>query len=128
MTEGMKAEYTSHQFQGAAGIWWSQFRTTFPADVEITWDQFWTAFRSNYIPAGLMKMKTTEFMQLTQGTKTLTAYLLAVNNLSHYAPTHVDTDEKKIDCFDRGLGTKLVKTMANSPRTAFNDFIIDALT
>jgi hypothetical protein len=30
LTEGMKASYAGHQFQGLAGIWWNHHRTTFP--------------------------------------------------------------------------------------------------
>ena len=73
-------------------------------------------------------MKATEFMRLTQGTKTLTEYMHAFNNLSRYAPGFVDTKEKKIESFKRGLGTKLMKTMANSKCTTYNEFISDALT
>ena len=73
-------------------------------------------------------MKAAEFMRLTQGTKTLTEYMHAFNNLSRYAPGFVDTEEKKIESFKRGLGTKLMKTMANSKCTTYNEFISDVLT
>ena len=36
--------------------------------------------------------------------------------------------EKKIERFKRGLGTKLMKTMANLRCTTYNEFISDALT
>ena len=67
-------------------------------------------------------------MKLTQGTKTLTEYIHAFNNLSRYAPDFVNTEEKKIESFKRGLGTKLMKTMANSRCATYNEFVIDALT
>ena len=67
-------------------------------------------------------------MRLTQGTKTLTEYMHAFNNLSRYAPGFVDTKEKKIESFKWGIGTKLMKTMANSKCTTYNEFIGDALT
>ena len=73
-------------------------------------------------------MKEAKFMRLTQGTKTLTEYMHAFNNLSRYAPGFIDTEEKKIESFKRGLGTKLKKTMANSRCTTYNEFISDALT
>ena len=75
-----------------------------------------------------MCMKAAKFMRLTQGTKTLTEYMHAFNNLSRYAPGFVDTKEKKIEIFKRGLGTKLMKTMANSRCTTYNEFISDAFT
>ena len=61
-----------------------------------------------------MRMKAAKFMKRTQGTKTLTKYMHAFNNLSRYALEFVDTKAKKIESFKRGLGTKLMKTMANS--------------
>ena len=59
-----------------------------------------------------MRMKAAEFMRLTQRTKTLTEYMHDFNNLSRYAPGFIDTKEKKIESFKRGLSTKLMKTMA----------------
>ena len=52
----------------------------------------------------------------------------AFNNLSRYAPEFLNTKEKKIESFKRGLGTKLMKTMANSRCATYNEFVIDALT
>ena len=75
-----------------------------------------------------MRMKAAEFMRLTQGTKTLTEYMHAFNNLSRYAPEFVNIEEKKIESFKRGLGTKLMKTMANSRCATYNEFVSDALT
>ena len=67
-----------------------------PANAQITWDQFKSTFRGNYIPPGLMAIKHTEFMKLTQGNKSLNEYLHAFNNLARYATEFVDTDAKKI--------------------------------
>ena len=52
----------------------------------------------------------------------------AFNNLSRYAPAFVNTEEKKIESFKHGLGTKLMKTMANSRCATYNEFVSDALT
>ena len=75
-----------------------------------------------------MKMKHTEFMQLTQGNKTLKEYLHAFNHLSRYAPEFVNTEAKKTASFKRGLGPKLLKTMGRTKCTTFNEFVSDALT
>jgi hypothetical protein len=128
VTEELKAEYAAHQLEGKAGVWWSHYRTSLPANAVVTWDQFQTAFRNTYIPQGLMTIKHTEFMNLTQGTKSLTEYLHAFNNLSRYAPEMVDTEVKKLASFKRGLGPKLSKNMAGNKSTTFNEFVSDALT
>jgi len=128
VTEELKAEYAAHQLEGKVGVWWSHYRTSLPANAVVTWDQFKTAFRNTYIPQGLMTIKHTEFMNLTQGTKSLTEYLHAFNNLSRYAPEFVDTKDKKLASFKRGLGPKLSKNMAGNKSTTFNEFVSDALT
>jgi hypothetical protein len=72
-------------------------------------------------------MKLGEFLALNQGTKTVTQYLHAFNNLCRYAPDMVDTDAKKIASFKRGLGPKMMKHMGTNTRARFNDFISDCL-
>ena len=124
----MKAEYASHQLQGPTGIWWTLLLSSLPAGANVIWEQFKTAFRGHHIPPGIMRMKAAELMRLTQGTKTLTEHLHAFNNLSRYAPEFVNTKEKKIESFKRELGTKLIKTMANSRCATYNEFVSDALT
>jgi hypothetical protein len=63
-------------------MWWSHYRTTYPENAPIAWQQFTAAFRGSYIPPGLMAMKVSEFMRLTQDTKSMTEYLHALNSLS----------------------------------------------
>ena len=57
-----------------------------------------------------MTIKHTEFMNLAQGTKSLTEYLHAFNNLSRYATEFVDTKAKKLASFKRGLGPSYPRT------------------
>ena len=52
VTEHLKAEYASHQLQGPAGIWWTHFLSSLPANVRVTWEQFKLAFRGHHIPPG----------------------------------------------------------------------------
>jgi hypothetical protein len=66
-------------------------------------------------------------MKLTQGTKSVSEYLQAFNNLARYASESVDTDAKKIASFKIGLSPKLMKTMG-CKCTTFNEFISDTIT
>jgi hypothetical protein len=75
-----------------------------------------------------MAMKVSKFMRLIQGTQSVTEYLHAFNNLSHYTPDYVDTKAKKIASFKRGLSLKMMKSMGISSCTSFNDFVSDYLT
>jgi hypothetical protein len=75
----------------------------FPPNAHITWREFTDTFRGVYIPPGLTEIKLREFLSLNQGTKTVTQYLHAFNNLSCYASDMVNTNDKKIASFKRGL-------------------------
>ena len=75
-----------------------------------------------------MSIKHTEFMKLTQGTKSLIEYLHAFKNLLRYATEFVDTNVNIIASFKQGLGPKLMKTLANNKSATFNEFVSDALT
>jgi hypothetical protein len=120
MTEVLKTEYATHQLKGPARMWWKHHRTTFPPNTHITWREFTEAFRGVYIPSGLTEMKLGEFLALNQGTKTVTPYLHAFNNLSCYAFDMVNIDAKKIASFKRGLNPKMMKLMGNNTRTGFS--------
>jgi hypothetical protein len=74
-----------------------------------------------------MEMKLGEFLSLNQGSKTVTRYLHAFNNISCYVSNVVNTDAKKIASFKRGLNPKMMKHVGTNTRTGFNDFISDCL-
>jgi len=78
-----------------------------PMDHRVTWQEFTTAFREYYIPTGVLNRKLIEFLDLKQGGMSVMDYVNKFNHLSHYARTHVDTDEKKRDRFYRGLSCSL---------------------
>jgi hypothetical protein len=76
-------------------------------DYQVSWAEFHNAFHAHYIPAGVMRKKRQEFMDLKQGGGSVHDYSKQFNHLAQYAPNQVDMDEKKNDCFMVGLSTKL---------------------
>jgi hypothetical protein len=60
------------------------------------------AFRSHHVPQGVIKLKK-EFQDLKQGSMTVSEYVTHFTQLSRYAPSDVDTNEKKQECFLNGL-------------------------
>jgi hypothetical protein len=122
VVDDMETEYASQQLQGPAGVWWCHHRNTLRENMEVVWDQFKEAFRGHYVPSGLMAIKHTKFMKLTQGDKSVTEYLHTFINLSRYVPEFVNTEVKKIASFKRGLCPKLMKAMCNSKCATFNEF------
>jgi hypothetical protein len=110
-------------WQGCGG---STTTPLFP-HAHITWWEFTEAFREVYIPPGLTEMKLRKFLALNQGTKTVTQYMHAFNNLSRYAVDMVNTEAKKIASFKRGLNPKMMKHVGTNTRTGFNNFVSDCL-
>ena len=77
----------------------------------VTWQEFTNALHQYYIPTGLLNRKLSEFLELKQGNMTVMEYVNKFNLLAQYANTHVDTDEKKMDCFNHGLSCILQKKL-----------------
>ena len=89
-----KVLYASGQLQGVTLDRWDSFRFGRTEANPITWAEFRSAFRSHHIPTGLMKLKK-EFLALKQGSMTVAEYRDKFIQLSRYAPTEVDEDEKR---------------------------------
>jgi hypothetical protein len=60
------------------------------------------AFWSHEVPQGVIKLKK-EFLDLKQGSMTVSVYVTHFMQLSCYAPNDVDTDDKKQKCFLNSL-------------------------
>jgi hypothetical protein len=76
-----KARFAAQQLRGPARTWWDHFRAMLPADREVSWEEFNTAFRGHHIPAGIPDRKLNEFLALNQGTRTVLQYAPAFNDL-----------------------------------------------
>src|SRR5947207_1619121 len=61
-----------------------------------------------------------------QGSKTVREYVQAFNHLSRYAPNHVDTDDKKKECFLEGMTPKLQSHLGHRFES-FNELVDDAI-
>jgi hypothetical protein len=97
-------------------------------DYQVSWAEFHDAFRAHYIPAGVMRKKRQEFMDLKQGRRSMHDYSKQFNHLVQYAPDQMDTDEKKKkDRFMIGLSTKLQERMALNTGGAFPEFVSNAM-
>jgi hypothetical protein len=65
-TEVQKTLFTAQQLQGDVSAWWANYTATHPADYQVPWAEFRNAFRAYYIPAGVMRKKRQEFIDLKQ--------------------------------------------------------------
>jgi hypothetical protein len=110
-TENQKTLFAAQQLLGGDTAWWANITASRPAN-QVQWAEFCEAFRAQHIPAGIMKNKHREFMNLQQGDRSVYASSKMFNHVTQYAPEQVDTDEKKKYHFMNGLSTKLQARLA----------------
>ena len=103
VTDEQKVRFAAQHLLGPASAWWDTFNAMQPMDHHMTWREFTTAFHQYYIPTSLLNRKLSVFLELKQENMTVTEYVNKFNHLAQYTRTHVDTDEKKMDRFNRGL-------------------------
>jgi hypothetical protein len=122
-TEVQKTLFTAQQLRGDANTWWANYIATHPVDYQVPWTEFCSAFYAHYIPAGVMRRKRQEFMDLKQAGRFMHDYSKLFNHLVQYVPDQVDTDDKKIDRFMIGLSTKLQECMVLNTGGSFPEFV-----
>jgi hypothetical protein len=66
-TKYQKTLYVVQQLRGSAGAWWASYIAALPADHQVPWGEFCTAFRAHHLSAGLLHTKMKEFLDLEQG-------------------------------------------------------------
>jgi hypothetical protein len=115
--------YAAQQLQGSAGALWASYIATLPADNQIPWGEFHTAFCAHHLSAGLLCSKLKAFLDLLQGNHTVFEYMRQFNTLTQYRSYHVDTDEKKANLFRKGLTIQLQDHLVQSPDSSYNDLV-----
>jgi hypothetical protein len=126
-TEVQKTLFATQQLRDDASVWWANYTTTHLVDYQVSWAEFRDAFRAHYIPAGMMRKKRQEFMELKQEGGSVQDYSKQFNHLAQYALDQVDTDEKKKDRFMIGLSTKLQERMTLNTGGTFLKFVSNVM-
>jgi hypothetical protein len=111
MTDEQKVRFAAQQLLGSASAWWDTFNAMQQVDHQVTWQEFTIAFREYFILVGVLNRKLSKFLDLKQGSLSMTEYANKFNHLAQYVGTHVDTDKKKRDRFYRGLSCILQKDL-----------------
>jgi hypothetical protein len=65
--EYQKTPYATQQLRGSARAWWASYITALPADHQVPWGEFCTAFHAHHLSAGLLYTKLKEFLDLEKG-------------------------------------------------------------
>ncbi|KAI3916056.1 hypothetical protein MKW98_004497 [Papaver atlanticum] len=79
---------------------------------KITWDKFKDLFIDKYVPDAERDRKFSEFMSLTKGGMSVSAYNDRLTRLSRYGAELIATDEAKVKRFIRGLDPEMRKQLS----------------
>jgi hypothetical protein len=106
-SELQKTLFAAQQLRGCATAWWATYNVALQDNHNVSWSEFYKAFREHHILVGIMHCKLREFLYLQQGTDSVNEYIQKFNYLQQYGHHHVDTDEKKAELFRNGLSLPL---------------------
>ena len=80
------------------------------------------------MPSGEIKVKHKEFLELKQGSMLVHEYLTKFTQLSRYASSDVDTNDKKQDCFRDGLNPRIHYALSSNEYDTFQKLVDKAFT
>ncbi|XP_043710396.1 uncharacterized protein LOC122659339 [Telopea speciosissima] len=103
-----KIRCATFQFRGDVDVWWHSSKDHFWVKYpNATWAQFKATFLENYFPRDFQEKKEIEFMNLSQGSKSVLDYQQLCEEYFYFSPTHFKTEDVKARRFERGLRTSL---------------------
>ncbi|KAG8473151.1 hypothetical protein CXB51_035096 [Gossypium anomalum] len=86
----------------SAYYWWNTLVSVVPKE-RVTWEFFQTEFRKKYISQGFIDQKRKEFLELNQGSMSVTDYERKFVRLSRYAQECVSSEAIMCKRFEDGL-------------------------
>jgi hypothetical protein len=121
--EFQKTLFAAQQLRGSASAWWATYTTAILDNHQVSWNELCIAFREHHILAGIMRRKLWEFLDLQQGTDSVYEYIKKFNYLAQYGTHHVDTDDKNIELFRKGLSLPLQDRLVQLRDVSFNALV-----
>lgn len=94
-------------YEQAQSWWESKERELTETGGVITWDMFHEEMQNKYVFFIIKDRKAAEFVNLEQGTMTVTKYETKFEELSKYTPNTIPTEHKKALKFQLGLNKEI---------------------
>jgi hypothetical protein len=126
-TELQKTLFAAQQLREFASAWWDSYTATLPKDQQVPWNEFCKAFRAHHLPAGLLRGKLKEFLDLKQGNHTVYDYTRQFNTLAQYGTYHIDMDEKKANLYHARLTIHLQERLVHLSSFSYNELTSAAI-
>jgi hypothetical protein len=96
-SELQKTLFAAQQLCVPATDWWATYTSALQDNHQVSWSEFYKAFREHHLSVGIVCRKLLEFLHLRQGIESVNEYIRKFNYLQQYGGYHIDTDEKKVE-------------------------------
>jgi hypothetical protein len=123
-----KLRYTSYMLTGQTACWWETVLTMKPPGSVITWAEFKERFCNTHVPDSIMELKRREFESVRQNDDPILLYVIEFSELSRYAPDEVDTEEKRVKRFMKGLNPYMRMQLRLTRHHKFQELVDSAIT
>ena len=101
-SDATKIRLVAFQLEGESQVWWDWVKTF--RDLEVmTWVEFHELFMGKYFLVIARHVKAQEFLELKQGTMTMTEYVAKFIELAYFSDDYVATNMAKVRKFENGL-------------------------
>ena len=122
----LMAKVAPNLFVGQAVAWWKGHRVVY-RNAELNWEDFKKIFLGKYVPMTYRNQKKMEFLQLIQGTDTVSVYAQKFEEYSRYAPEYVINEGDRVWKFREGLKMKIRTPIASATARTFSEIVELAL-
>ncbi|XP_075507451.1 uncharacterized protein LOC142544276 [Primulina tabacum] len=105
-----------------ARIWWESARVVLPA-IPLTWDTFKSIFYNKYFSKDVRAKKASDFLNLKQGTMSMTEYIQQFEAGVQYVPYIAQDDTSKGEHFMRGLRSEIKRDVRMSKVATYGEIV-----
>jgi hypothetical protein len=113
---------------GPTTCWWESILTIKPPQSVITWAEFKERFCNTHVPDSIMELKRREFESVRQNDAPILRYVREFSELSRYALDEVDTEEKRVKRFMKGLNPYMRMQLCLTRHHKFQELVDTAIT
>ena len=111
-------DFGTYRLKDHGEKWWDTVSSVRFKDATVTWGEFVEVFNSAYFPKHERSRKMQEFLDVQQGTMTLSEYVTRFRCLERYCPNVYVAENDRAMKFARGLRPTLrTKVFTSEPKS-----------
>ncbi|KAK2985881.1 hypothetical protein RJ640_008705 [Escallonia rubra] len=108
ISNSQRLVYTSFMLEASAERWWKLLSMKWEREgVPSTWENFKREFTNKYVLAVTQEMREVNFIKFEQRNMSVSVYESQFTDLAKFCPHLVDTEERKVRKFVKGLNKDL---------------------